>query len=341
MRQKDKILEIVNSAQQKLSSEKLSIILNDCLRVAMLRNDFENQWWLHWEFCTTNGGNCKKKFPETIRHKFSVEKYQILWKEYLDEWINERRAESINLNVAIIESDKIYSQSVIEIENNLEFAENSTRNLIVPSNLDSKRAYEIEIENFEARQVLESSIKDYRNILGRIKLRASNFLNDTEYELQMGKTYSDIFARTKELVDIKLAEIAPDVLEKFLSIKIESENKEEYAQSLVTCRRVLKSFADSIYPPSKIPVKCSDGKERLFSEEKYIARIWQFIHENFEKSTSTSLIQNQLSSLGKRVDYIYELSNKGIHADVDELEANQCIIQTYLILGDILRIKMK
>jgi len=34
----------------------------------------------------------------------------------------------------------------------------------------------------------------------------------------------------------------------------------------------------------------------------------------------------------------YELSCKGVHAEVSEFELNQCVIQTYLLVGDILRL---
>lgn len=135
--------------------------------------------------------------------------------------------------------------------------------------------------------------------------------------------------------------VAPDVLLKILSISLDEGNNETYAQSLVTCRRVLKSFADSIYPASKNSVKGVDGIERVLNEEKYIGRLWQYIYDNSGINTTTKMIKSQLDDLGNRVDHIYNLSNKGIHSEVDLFEANQCVIQTYLVIGDILRLSKK
>lgn len=335
----EKILSIVNSTQKKLETDKVSTILNNCLRIAILRNDFANQWWIKWEFHTINDLEGMRKFPRTIKYRFTNEEYRRLWYEFREEWMKERKIEQFDVQFAVLDPSKIQALSVIEIENNLESAKYSLENLSIPNNLDSQKTYEADKENFKARIVLEMSIKSFKNILGRIKARAAEFLNNTEFELISGKTYSEYFQRTKEFVEKKLAEIAPDVLQKFISIELDTNNNETFAHSLLTCRRILKSFADKIYPSPKEPILGSDGKERILDNEKYIGRIWQFIYESIGKETSTNLLKSRLEDLGHRVDHIYNLTNKGIHADVGLQEANQCIIQTYLIINDILMIK--
>ena len=39
-----------------------------------------------------------------------------------------------------------------------------------------------------------------------------------------------------------------------------------------------------------------------------------------------------------RIDRLHDLSSKGVHADTSEFEVNQAVIQTYLLIGDILRL---
>jgi hypothetical protein len=46
----------------------------------------------------------------------------------------------------------------------------------------------------------------------------------------------------------------------------------------------------------------------------------------------------QLEDLGHRLDKAYDLACKGVHASISELEANQCVMQTYLLIADILRL---
>lgn len=46
----------------------------------------------------------------------------------------------------------------------------------------------------------------------------------------------------------------------------------------------------------------------------------------------------QLTDLGNRLDALNVAGSKGVHADVTGAEADQCIIQTYLLIGDFLRL---
>ena len=93
----------------------------------------------------------------------------------------------------------------------------------------------------------------------------------------------------------------------------------------------------AVYPSRQEKVEGADGKVRDLSEEKYVARLWQFVSERVGGHAAGQLLQATLSDLGTRIDRVYELSCKGVHAEVSEFESNQCIIQTYLLVGDILR----
>jgi hypothetical protein len=53
---------------------------------------------------------------------------------------------------------------------------------------------------------------------------------------------------------------------------------------------------------------------------------------------SGELLLSTINDLGTRIDKVYDLSCKGVHNNVPEFEVNQCVIQTYLIIGDILRL---
>ena len=46
----------------------------------------------------------------------------------------------------------------------------------------------------------------------------------------------------------------------------------------------------------------------------------------------------EVSELGAKLGRLVNLDAKGVHADIGEHELNQCVIQTYLAVGDILRI---
>ena len=50
------------------------------------------------------------------------------------------------------------------------------------------------------------------------------------------------------------------------------------------------------------------------------------------------MVMGEIEDVCNRIDRVYQLSCKGVHADPDQYEVDQCVIQTYLLVGDILRI---
>ena len=119
---------------------------------------------------------------------------------------------------------------------------------------------------------------------------------------------------------------------------MKDKTPEARAQALLSCRRLLKDLADVFYPPTSQQILGADGKKRDLSDDKYVSRLWQFISDKTRVTTSAELLQASLNDLGNRLDRIYEFTNKGVHAEVEEFEMNQCLIQTYLLIGDLLRI---
>ena len=74
------------------------------------------------------------------------------------------------------------------------------------------------------------------------------------------------------------------------------------------------------------------------TDDKYIARLWQYVADKAQGKTAGELLLAGINDLGNRVDRTYALTSKGVHADVPEFEVNQCVIQTWLLIGDILRL---
>ena len=57
------------------------------------------------------------------------------------------------------------------------------------------------------------------------------------------------------------------------------------------------------------------------------------------KHRSGKLILAEINQLGARIDKIYEFINKGVHDRVSQTEGEQCMMHTYIIVGDVLRIE--
>lgn len=304
----DKTMEIVTIALDEIDKIEcpLSSILRKAIRIARLRSDYYNLWWLEFEMLSYDNFETKANLLNEISPHFTKEQFTSSQNQIHQTYFLER---------------KICALSIPEIEVKLEHAMN----------------------NPETQMRLEFSerpLKEYREILVKVRQRVYEYLSKVEKQLVFGQLSSDFFEKNRLYVDSRLREIAPEALEQFTIgyRRITERDSESGSHALLSCRRLLKSFADRIYPAKSEPVKGSDGSERILTDDKYIARLWQFIYEQTKGSTSGELLLTLITDLGNRVDGVYDLCCKGVHADVSEYEIGQCMIQAYLLIGDILRL---
>jgi len=141
-------------------------------------------------------------------------------------------------------------------------------------------------------------------------------------------------------VDEQLAKVAPQALEQVSSAykRAEEGGAEERSQSLLSCRRTLKSVADVLCPASDLPAQDVTGREHSLTDDKWRNRLVEFVKQEIESAVSGEVLTTQLDDLARRFKGLGEASSRGVHADVSEFELNQAVIQTYLTVGDLLRI---
>ena len=137
-----------------------------------------------------------------------------------------------------------------------------------------------------------------------------------------------------------LSRISPRVLDQFTAAyrRAREDDAESKTHALTTCRRILESVADVVYPPRAEPVMDASGKSRKVGPENYINRLWMFIADSRIGSTHSKLQLATLQDYGARIDKVYSLANKGVHDDVAQAEVDTCVMQTYLLAGEVLRI---
>ncbi len=63
------------------------------------------------------------------------------------------------------------------------------------------------------------------------------------------------------------------------------DDAESKTHALTTCRRILESVADVVYPARQEPVVDSGGKTRKVGTENYVNRLWMFASEAMSGST--------------------------------------------------------
>lgn len=170
-----------------------------------------------------------------------------------------------------------------------------------------------------------------KQIYNRMYRETTNILID----LKFGGIIETIFEENKKLIDSKIVDISPDAVGKFTTAyeRLREKDPESWAQAVTTCRRILKDFADSIYPPRSTPVN-----GRKVGEEEYVNRLWAFASEKIGSGTNRDIVQSEIEYLGQRIDTIYNLTNKGTHAEISKDEAERAIIRTYLLIGDLIKL---
>jgi hypothetical protein len=156
-------------------------------------------------------------------------------------------------------------------------------------------------------------------------------------ELRFGGVIETIFEENKKLVDVdsRLIKFCPNSVEKFVSAyeRLKETNPESWAQAVTTCRRILKDFADVVFPPKDTLVN-----GRKVGEEEYINRLWAFASEKIGSSANRELIQSEIDYIGNKIDALYSLVRKGTHGNISKHEADMSIIRTYLLIGDMIKL---
>lgn len=341
MTAQDRILELVNKALDELDSPEvaLSTVVRKAIRIARLRNDYDNLWWLGLEMIFFNDSEIRKLHDEIICH-YTKERFEVLRKMYTESYINERESLSLDERNRIINKGGMLSTSVDDIEVTTNQLEMIVKAISTPQGLHPLDLYRKEEANAACRDKMFTLIQNRRSILARIKHRVYDFLSKTERQLVFGQINADIFDKNRQFVDTRLVQICPEAVEMFAAVykRLGEGDKEARSQALGSCRRILKEIADALYPASSTPVMGKDGKQRILTDDKYIARLWQFAADRLKGSSSGKVFLTTLDDIGGRIDSLYSLSCKGVHAEISESELNQCVIQTYLLIGDLLRL---
>jgi len=330
----NRLITLVKEAFDEFSNPnfRTSNVVRKAIRIARLRNDYVNLFWLETEMVSSDNTFAISRIRDEVRSHCSEEK---LIEALIEGYAKNRKIREIDENGNLVNKGNICVLSLPDIEERIDsFIIDSEK--ITPTTKESPSFPDY----FKAGTTLRALAGDYKAILKHIEYRVHEFLSITEKQLLYEQINSDIFEKYRQYVDLKLHAIAPEALGQFTAAykRLSEGDNEARSHALLSCRRILKTVADKLYPAVEEPVVCFDGKERKLTDDKYISRLWQYVADRAKESSSGDLLLTQITDLGNRIDCIYNLTNKGTHAEVSEVEVDQCIIQTYLLIGDILRL---
>lgn len=176
----------------------------------------------------------------------------------------------------------------------------------------------------------------YISTLSGIKSRVLSilhaFVSGIYYEKEFDNLSESIFEKYKSDVDSLISANCGDVLEQIPSVisRLAEGDSESISQALTTVRRIIDSFADSIFPPRETTINIG-GNEVTLGANKHQNRINAFVNEKIESKSRKVKIRQNLSNL-------YERVSVGVHNDVSAEEARSLFLNCYLLLGEVLHI---
>lgn len=239
-------------------------------------------------------------------------------------------------------AEVMFPETVAELESELETAKTQMsvafdRDVSVASSNPRQYVFSPIGNSFE-RHGLRQIITEKAKKIDQLKIAYYNYVLGVYYELKFGDITEGIFEKRKLLVDKYLASNLPEALKKFVSVyeNLRSKNEEDWANSVHSCRRVIKDVADFLYPPNDEEIKTDRGGKYKLNNERYIMRLKQFIKLKSDSEKFLEVVGSHLDYIGDRIDAIYAFSTKGSHAKVSQDEAERYVIYSYLLLGDIL-----
>lgn len=347
-----------------LNTLSLEVIISKCKKLARLKNDSDVLKWLTLELV----GYDEKALPHSIKKEEA---------DRLAHWSGRCTVvkglvppQGLDISKLSEEQQNLYCdkyfyyiQSVPQLEVLIRTAEENLKTLVPPSSfvpsVDKsswgegglippggwervRETYADVLEKLQNKRMeIQSDIANKKVLLARIRDAVYNYALRINLVLKFGNISETIFEQTKYLVDQTFIQKCPDAIQQLIASyeRLASNNPEEWAQALTSCRRILKTFADSVFPPRDEPYIYDTNKILDVKEDKYINRIWAFIDKQIRSSTKKNYLKARVQDLGNRVETIYEMLNKGIHQDIGQHDVNMCIIDTYLVLGTLLQLK--
>lgn len=198
------------------------------------------------------------------------------------------------------------------------------------------------IGNKLERDTIRKQVSDAQSKLSKRRSFIYSYALQKHYELKFSGIADDIFSRIRESVDSSIGNNVPEAAQKLAAVyeSLQSENPENWSNSVHSCRRILQDLADAVFPvPEDIKTRPEGKEDRVIKlgKDNYINRLVAYIEENSSSVRFNEIVGSHLMYIGDRLDAVFKAAQKGSHDNiVTREEADRYVVYTYMIVGDIL-----
>lgn len=320
--------KVINGIEDDEITTSSALLL--CKKIARLVNDLDGQEWLTYEYGgyprTDDGFITNSAWNIAVQHGRSYvdkkDKKRYIFTELAAELEETITSIRVALNNYTTQGFSAAGEMALLATDRMALrVTQSTNDLLQANKTNEKRL-----------SILKSQYYDYA-----VKW---------QIDLQFGKTAKRIFEEYQENVSLFFSSLSTTTLQKLAAIEdlMEDGNPERYSQVLTSCRRLwedtAKQLFDELLPEHKEKTfKTRTGKEIDVSGDHYNNKLSAVIETLQGKAAKNTLVGSEMIYLIDWMEQINNLQSSGVHSDVTREQAMQCIIHTYIALGDILKLR--
>lgn len=320
--------KVINGIEDGVISTSSALLL--CKKIARLVNDNEGQEWLTYEY----GG-----YPLNNEGYLTTSAWNIAvqhGRSYVDK--KDKKTYVFTDIAAELENIIRNSKDALNNFSTQGFSVSGEMALLATSRMT-------ENVNQATNNLLNTSRKNEQR-LSVLKAQFYDYAVKWQIDLQFGKTAKKVFEEYQEKVSLFFSELSMTTLQKLAAIEdlMEDGNPERYSQVLTSCRRLWEDTAmqlfEELLPDFKEKIyKTRSGKEIDVSGDHYNNKLSAVIETLQGKAAKNTLVGSEITYLIDWMEQINNLQSSGVHSDVTREQAMQCIIHTYIALGDVLKLR--
>ncbi len=323
--------KVINGIEDGTISVSSSLLL--CKKIARLVNDLEGQEWLEYEYggyprnddgyILNNAWKIGANHGRTYHNKDKNGKSVVyMFTELCGELETAIESEKKALSNYSTQGFSVGGEHAAVATNNMSFAVSKGTNDLLQNIRTAERRLSI----------LKSQYYDY----------AVRW----QIELQFGSTAKSVFEEYQERVDNYYSSLPTTTLQKLNAIEdlLEDGNPEHYAQVLTSCRRLWAETAKTLFEEAlpnytEKTFKTKNGTDIDVSGDHDNNKLSAVIETLQAKAAKNTLVGSETTYLIDWMEQINSRQSDGVHHEVTREQAMQCVIHTYIALGDILSLK--
>lgn len=199
----------------------------------------------------------------------------------------------------------------------------------------------VPVRNTLERSDLRKSLSKDAELLASRRGFLHRYVAQRYDELRFSGIADDIFSRIRSAVDQRIGETVPRAVQKFSAVygNLQSDNPEDWANAVHSCRRILQDLADALFPAREdVEKEIGDSKRIIkLGPDNYINRLVAYVEQNSGSGRYEAVVGSSLNYIGDRLDAVFSAAQKGSHAEISSREeADRYVVYTYMLVADIL-----